>query len=110
MVPNEITATDQTNGAAIAAFLGAAIGAFAMGFVVILSEAGIFSAPSLYAPAGGVSGRTTIAAVTWMIAWFVLHRRFRNQQIESRTPWRLAVTLIGMGLLFTFPPFWMLIG
>ena len=56
------------NGAAVAAFLAAGIGAFAMGLVVILNEAGLFAAPSLYPPAGGVSGRTTIAVAIWLIA------------------------------------------
>ena len=49
------------NGATMAAILSAGIGAFAVGFVVILNEAGLFTAPALYGPAGGVSGRTTIA-------------------------------------------------
>jgi len=51
----------EVNGSAMAAFLGGGIGAFAMGAVVLLNEAGIFAAPTLYAPAGGVSGRTTLA-------------------------------------------------
>jgi hypothetical protein len=34
---------DVANGAALASFLGAGIGSFAMGFLVILSEAGLFS-------------------------------------------------------------------
>ena len=54
-----------TNGAALAAFLGAGIGAFAMGMIVILNEVGWFAAPALYGPAGGVSGRTTFAVVIW---------------------------------------------
>jgi hypothetical protein len=42
------------NGPALAAYLAAAIGSFAMGLIVILNEAGIYAAPSLYGPAGGV--------------------------------------------------------
>ena len=36
-----------TNGAALASFLGAGMGAFAMGVLVILNEAGIFVSPTL---------------------------------------------------------------
>src|SRR5512134_1322246 len=43
----------EVNGSAMAALLGGGIGAFAMGAVVLLNEAGIFAAPTLYAPAGG---------------------------------------------------------
>ena len=59
----------EVNGSAMAAFLGGGIGAFAMGAVVLLNEAGIFAAPTLYAPAGGVSGRTTLATIVWLMAW-----------------------------------------
>jgi multisubunit Na+/H+ antiporter MnhB subunit len=43
----------------------------------------VFVAPTLYDPGGGVSGRTTFAMVTWLIAWAVLHYRSRARQIES---------------------------
>lgn len=100
--------SDRTvvNGAALAAFLGAAIGAFAMGLLVILNEAGVFSAPPLYAPAGGVTGRTTLAAVTWLIAWTVLHKRWKGRQLEARLVHTLTMILIGLSVLLTFPPVW----
>lgn len=94
------------NGAALAAFLGAAIGAFAMGLLVILNEAGVFAAPALYAPAGGVSGRTTFAALIWLIGWAVLHYRWNGRHIEARRVHALTWLLIGLGVLLTFPPVW----
>jgi len=96
------------NGAALAAFLGAAIGAFAMGLLVILNEAGVFAAPALYAPAGGVSGRTTVAAVIWLIGWAVLHNRWDGRQVKARRVHGLTMLLIGLGVLLTFPPVWRL--
>jgi hypothetical protein len=60
------TTSETANGAALASFLAAGIGAFAMGVVAILNEAGIFAAPSLSVAAGGVSGRTTLAVVAWL--------------------------------------------
>lgn len=100
--------SEAANGVALAAVLAAGIGAFAMGLVVILNEARIFAAPALYAPAGGVSGRTTLAALVWLIAWTVLHRRWRNRQIASLRPYVLSLALIGVGILLTFPPLWRL--
>ena len=93
----------------MAAYLGAAIGAFAMGLVVLLNESGIFTAPSLYPPAGGLSGRTTIAVVVWLVGWVVLHQRWKKRQIETRRTTLLALILIGLGILFTFPPVWSVI-
>jgi hypothetical protein len=98
--------TQVANGAALASFLAAGIGAFAMGFVVVLNEAGLFASPSLYGPAGGVSGRTTIAAVTWLIAWAVLHRRWRGRDLEPGRIRALTLALTGLSILLTFPPLW----
>ena len=103
------TRTAAANGAAMAALLAAGIGAFAVGFIVILNEAGLFAAPALYAPAGGVSGRTTLAAVIWLVGWAVLHNRWKDRQVESRRILRFSVMLIGLGILLTFPPVWKLL-
>ena len=96
------------NGAAMAAFLAAGIGAFAMGLFVILNEAGLFSAPSVYGPAGGVSGRTTFAAVAWLIAWAWLHSRWKSRDLAPRRVSIATLVLIALGLLLTFPPVWTL--
>ena len=97
------------NGTALAAFLAAGVGAFAMGLVVILNEAGVFAAPALYGPAGGVSGRTTLATATWLVAWGVLHHRWRDRRLEPRPVHAATATLILLGLLLTFPPVWSLL-
>jgi hypothetical protein len=97
---------DITNGAAMAAFLAAGIGAFAMGFFVIANEAGILPAPSLYAPAGGVSGRTTFAVATWLIAWVVLHSLWKSRRLEGGRIYAVTLTLVALGILGTFPPVW----
>jgi hypothetical protein len=90
----------------MAAFLAAGIGALAMGFFVIANEAGVFVAPSLYGPAGGVSGRTTFAVVAWLVAWGVLHSRWKGRQIDARRVFTLTLVLVGLGTLATFPPVW----
>ena len=74
------------NGTALTAFLAAGIGAFGMGLVVILNEVGLFAAPTLYGPAGGVSGRTTLATVIWLVAWTILHRAARTAGLPVEGP------------------------
>jgi len=96
------------NGAAMAAFLAAGIGACALGVIVILNETGLFAAPALYAPAGGVTGRTTLAAAIWSICWAVLHRRWRDREIEARRVFALSLLGIGLGIVLTLPPVWKL--
>lgn len=97
------------DGATMAAVLAAGIGALAVGLFVILNEAGLFSAPSLYGPAGGVSGRTTLAALVWLVAWAVLHWRWKERHIGARPVVRFTLVLILLGLLATFPPVWSLL-
>ena len=99
----------EVNGSAMAAFLGAGIGAFAMGAVVLLNEAGIFAAPALYAPAGGVSGRTTVATIVWLVAWAVLHNRWKLREIAPGRVGALTLILVALGVLGTFPPVWSLL-
>jgi hypothetical protein len=98
--------SDTTNGSALAAFLGAGIGAFAMGALCILHEAGIFVAPSIYAPAGGLSGRVAIACLIWLAAWGGLHRQWSRRQLSGSGVFLAAGILMGLGLLGTFPPVW----
>lgn len=106
MAEGKVTNGGIANGAALASFLGAGIGAFVMGVIVILNEAGLFAAPAVYAPAGGVTGRTTLAALIWLIGWAVLHSRWKGRQIESRRVNTATVLLIGLGVVMTFPPVW----
>jgi hypothetical protein len=105
--PHEIR--DTTNGAALAAFLAAGIGAFATGILVLVHEAGLFSAPALYGPSGGVSGRTTFAVGVWLVAWAVLHARWKGRQLAPRRVGAIALALTALGILGTFPPLWSLL-
>lgn len=89
-----------------AAFVAAGIGALAMGLVVIANEAGIYTAPSLYGPAGGVSGRTTIAVVIWLVAWALLHRLWRASSPKPRVALLATIVMTVTGLVLTFPPVW----
>ncbi len=85
-----------TNGAAMAAFLSAGIGAFAVGCIVLLNEAGVFAIPGIYAPAGGVSGRTTAAAAIWLVVWAVLHLRWRSRQMNAARIDRWTLIFTGL--------------
>lgn len=97
------------NGGALAAVLAAGIGAFAMGLLVIANEAGLFAAPSLYGPSGGLSGRSTLAVITWLIAWTIMHARWRNQNVAVNRALAWALALVALGVVMTFPPVWRLL-
>jgi len=103
------THRETVNGAAVAAFLAAGIGAFAMGLLVILNEAGLYAAPALYGPAGGVTGRTTFAVLAWLLAWAVLHRRWKEREVGSRRVYAVTLGLVALAILLCFPPVWSLL-
>ena len=90
----------------MAAVLGSGIGAFAMGAFVLLNEMGLFAAPTLYGPAGGVTGRTTFATIVWLLAWGALHVRWRAREIVPSRVWAATLILAAAGILATFPPLW----
>jgi len=106
---SQATAVADTNGAAMAAALGAGIGSSAMGVFVLLNEAGLFTAPTLYGPAGGVSGRTSFATIVWLVAWGVLHVRWRSRSVTSASVFTWTVVLVLLGIVATFPPVWALL-
>ena len=110
-----VTASSNTpipvsaNGAAMAAVLASALGSLAVGAFVVMSEAGLFGAPALYGPAGGVSGRTTFAAIVWLSAWTVLHARWGLRHVEPGPVFTWSLFLVGLAVAATFPPLWRLL-
>lgn len=103
------TAVSPANGEAMAAMLAAGIGSFAMGLFVLANEAGVFSAPSLYSPSGGLSGRSTFAVIVWLIAWGLLHARWRGRDVTAAPVFLVTLVLIAAALVATFPPVWELV-
>lgn len=100
---------DVVNGAALAAFLAGGIGAFALALIVVLNEVGIFSAPTLYGPAGGVTGRTALGTVVWLVAWAVLHKRWKDRHVDTGRVFAVTLVLIAVAVVLLFPPVWRLL-
>ena len=103
---NTQTVEEVKNGAAMAAVLAAAIGSFALGLIVLFKAMDLLSIPAIYEPAGGVSGRTTLAVIIWLIVWGILHFRWKDRQISYQKTLLLSLILIGGSIVFTFPPLW----
>lgn len=97
-------------GEALGAVLAAAIGAFTLGLLVIAGEVGLFAAPVIYRPSGGLSGRSTLAIITWLLAWGILHMRWRNRDVVVARVLTWSLVLIALSIAMTFPPTWKLLG
>ncbi|MGA2231771.1 MAG: hypothetical protein ABSH22_12805, partial [Tepidisphaeraceae bacterium] len=82
-------------GPAWAAILAAGVGCAVLGLLIDLAEAfkSVSTTLNFYNPTGDLSGKTIVAIAIWLIAWAVLHARWKNRTIES--PGKvMAATLI----------------
>jgi uncharacterized membrane protein len=100
-------ASTVTNGTAAAAILAAGIGSFVLGLLTTLAAASkaINDVLAFYSPVGPLSGKTTVAVVIWLAAWVLLHRTWKNRQVNFGLVFIGALILIALAFLGTFPLF-----
>ncbi len=98
--------SEVLNGAAAAAMLAAGIGSFTLGVLTTLkaSSQAIRNLLSFYVPTGPLSGQTTIAVAVWLVAWIAFHLLWREREVNFRKIFIIALILIALGMLGTFPP------
>jgi energy-converting hydrogenase Eha subunit A len=101
----EITALDREVGAA---FIASGIGSFVLGLVIVLTEmpsgAGLKTFLTWVGPVGALSGKTSVAVIAFVASWVGLHFYFRNRPISLTRSFIIAIALIALGLLMSFPP------
>jgi hypothetical protein len=98
---------DKPEGPISAAIIAGGIGALALGILTTLAEANetIAGWLELNADVGPLSGKTTFALVIWLVAWAVLHAALRNTRYETRRALAIAIVLVILGVIGTFPTF-----
>jgi hypothetical protein len=98
---------DKPEGPISAAIIAGGIGALALGILTTLAEANetIKGWLELSASAGPLSGKTTFAVVIWLVAWAALHTTMRQTRYETRRAFAIAVVLVVLGVIGTFPTF-----
>jgi predicted transporter len=94
------------NGSGAAAILSAGIGALAVAFFSIAADrsADLKTLFSIYKPTGALSGVTTGAILVWLAVWTTLGWLWRKRTVSLLRINVIALVLLGLGLLFTFPP------
>jgi hypothetical protein len=95
-----------TNGSGAAAVLTAGIGAFTLAILAIAADkiTSIQRLMVFYKPTGPLSGVTTTAILIWLFTWGILEWRWRNRTVAARRTNAIALILLGLSLLLTFPP------
>lgn len=96
------------NGPGAAAILAAGIGCAAVGILALAAEisSALHDLLNFYNPVGPLSGKTTVAIVVWLAAWYVLSRLWRTKTVAMKKVNLAAFILLAVGFLLTFPPFW----
>jgi len=97
---------DLTNGAGAAALLAAGVGSFLLAVFAIAADhaTSIKNLMIFYKPTGPLSGVTTSAIVIWLAVWAILHMRWRKRTVMLGSIATIALALLALSLVFTFPP------
>lgn len=94
------------NGSGAAALLAAGIGAFALSVLAIATDQiGWMKQPMVfYRPTGPLSGVTTSVIVIWLVTWGILEWRWHEKTLRMGRIAAVAVSLLVLAVLLTFPP------
>lgn len=98
---------DLPNGPVAAALVAGGLGAATIGLMTVLAEAStpIKNALNWWNPAGPLTGKTLVGVIVFFVSWIVLHLIFRGRNVNFARASTIALILLGLGLLGTFPPF-----
>src|ERR1035441_5118941 len=83
------------------------IGSFSLALLALAGDKSA-SAKNLlvfYQPTGPLSGVTTAAILIWLFTWGILEWHWRTRAVTVGRTNAIALILLGLSLLLTFPPF-----
>jgi hypothetical protein len=94
------------NGSGAAAMLAAAMGCCVLGILALAGDksAGMRNGLNFYKPTGPLSGVTTSAIAIWVVSWCFLEWRWRKKTIAIGRVTAIALVLLFLSFLLTFPP------
>jgi hypothetical protein len=98
---------DRPNGPVAAALLAGGLGAATLGVMTILGESitSVGTALNWWNPAGSLVGKTGVAVIAMFASWLVLHFVLKDKEINFGRVTTVALILLLIGILGTFPPF-----
>jgi len=98
--------TVEPNGSGAAAVLSAGVGCFMVAVLAIFADqsASIKTLMNFYKPTGPLSGVTTTAILLWLALWAILEFRWRKRNISLTRVNVIALGLLALSLLLSFPP------
>ncbi len=94
------------NGSGAAAIVAAGVSCFVLAVLAFAGDRSALIKSSLvfYRPTGPLSGVTTVAIVVWFLTWGILEWRWGKRIVPVGRISAVAVALLVLSLLLTFPP------
>jgi hypothetical protein len=97
----------KPNGPVAAVMLATGIGGFVLGLFTVLSEAseGVHDFLEWSERVGPLSGKTSLAAIAFVVSWVGLYAGLREREV----PWRpliiATIGLLAIAVICTYPAF-----
>jgi hypothetical protein len=106
MSATNTSTTSMPNGPGAAAVVAAGIGSFALGLLDVVADKvpSVKNWMNFSNPTGALSGVTTVTVIVWLAAWALLNLRWRGRDVRFALVSRIALALLVLGMLLTFPP------
>lgn len=106
MATQAVVQQDLPNGPVAAVLVAGGIGAAALGIVTTLAEASeaLKNALNWYDPVGPLTGKSIVGVIVFLVAWGALHVMYRGKDVNFTRATAVALALLGIALLTTFPP------
>lgn len=105
--------TELPNGPVAAALLAGGLGSAVLGLITLVYELNDKSAfakgLAWVKPVGALSGKAGTAILVFLIAWPILHFVFKDKETKFGQIAFIALVMLAIGLLGTFPPVWHLL-
>lgn len=100
---------EKPSGPVAAVILAAGIGALALGILTTWAEAstGLAEWLEFSKRVGPLSGKTDLATTAFLVSWLGLGLGLRGKNVDLRKVTAVSVILIVLGLIGTFPEFFL---
>ena len=101
---------DKVNGPVSAALLAGGIGSAAMGLITFIFElddkSAFASSLKWNSGVGALSGKSGLAIIIFFVSWAILHYLWKDKETDFARISSIAIALLFVGFIGTFPPFW----
>lgn len=106
-VAKAVSSIDTAVGAS---FIACGLGSTIFGLAIIGTEisADFKTLLTLDAGVGALSGKALVGVVAFFLSWIILHFGMRGRNIPLMTSFIIGVVLVLLGVVFTYPPFFLM--